>query len=387
MRRRVVPGRPATGIPVRGRGPSGSVALVSMGPQVPTHTYRPRPRGARLAANRVIAAVLCLVLACGAWALLRPDPAPSAAVLSARLADASHRVLRDGDARQAQRLAAAALTARDTPEARSAAMAALAAPLHASTSAPAGDDGAEVVARSGDTVATGGATGVVHVWRVQDVPVGDGVTLARVGGPLPGSDRRVTSLALSADGRALVAGSDDGTARLWSLGDADPGPPRVVRAHGTRVTAVAFVPGGRGRWATAGLDGRLRYWDLRGRPIAGHPGFAPRAGADPVEGITAFAFSGDGQARGRRRRRHAPRGAHRRRRAAVDAVARPGIRPAQRHRPPGGGGRRRRQPSRDRLRHRRGRPLAPHGHRLHARRRHARAGRGRRRPARVQPGR
>ena len=150
MRRRVVPGRPAPG-----RGPSGAVALVSMGPQVPTHTYRPRPRGARLAANRVIAAVLCLVLACGAWALLRPDPAPSAAVLSARLADASHRVLRDGDARQAQRLAAAALTARDTPEARSAAMAALAAPLHASTSAPAGDDGAELVARSGDTVATG----------------------------------------------------------------------------------------------------------------------------------------------------------------------------------------------------------------------------------------
>jgi WD40 repeat protein len=266
-----------------------------MGPQVPTHTYRPRPRGARLAVNRVVAAVVCLGLACGAWALLRPAPAPAAAALSARLADAAHRVLRDGDLRQAQRLAAAALTAGDTPQARSAAMAALAAPLHASTSASAGDDGAEVVAQAGDTVATAGATGVVRVWRVQDVAAG-GVTLARVGGPLPGSDRRVTSLALSPDGRSVVAGADDGTARLWSLGDAGGAPraPRVVRAHDTRVTAVAFVPGTRGRWATAGLDGRLRYWDLRGRPVADHPGFAPREGADPVEGITTFAFTAGG---------------------------------------------------------------------------------------------
>ena len=61
------------------------------------------------------------------------------------------------------------------------------------------------------------------------------------------------------------------------------------------MTAVAFVPGTRGRWATAGLDGRLRYWDPRGRPVADHAGFGPRAGADPVEGITAFAFSGDGR--------------------------------------------------------------------------------------------
>ena len=61
------------------------------------------------------------------------------------------------------------------------------------------------------------------------------------------------------DGRAILTGSRDGTARLWDAATGRPlGPPL---AHGDIVFQVAFSPDGR-RVLTGGLDGKVRTWDL-----------------------------------------------------------------------------------------------------------------------------
>jgi WD40 repeat protein len=69
----------------------------------------------------------------------------------------------------------------------------------------------------------------------------------------------------SRDGRVVITGSDDGTARIWDaridpLGPMPPGVPAEIADHGAPVNAVAFSPDGR-RTVSAGADGTAR---LRG---------------------------------------------------------------------------------------------------------------------------
>src|SRR5262249_22283168 len=76
---------------------------------------------------------------------------------------------------------------------------------------------------------------------------------------------QVHAVAFSPDGRHVLSGHGDGTARIW---DVETGKElrRFVR-HRQRVTAVAFAQGG--RWAISGShDGTVRWWDSEtGRPL------------------------------------------------------------------------------------------------------------------------
>ena len=79
----------------------------------------------------------------------------------------------------------------------------------------------------------------------------------------------------SPDGRAILTGSRDGTARLWDAATGRPlGPPL---AHGDLVFHVALSPDGR-RVLTGGHDGRVRIWD----PATGQPAGPTLVPGDPV---------------------------------------------------------------------------------------------------------
>jgi WD40 repeat protein len=72
-----------------------------------------------------------------------------------------------------------------------------------------------------------------------------------------GHSGRVTCADLHSEGRLVLTGGRDGTARLWSDGRLV----RVLEGHRGGVTAVALFPDAR-RAVTGGLDGTARIWDL-----------------------------------------------------------------------------------------------------------------------------
>ena len=69
----------------------------------------------------------------------------------------------------------------------------------------------------------------------------------------------VNSIAFSADGKKLAAGSDDLTATVWDAASGEL--LSTLSGHSGEVTGVAFLPGGK-YLATASSDGTLRFWDL-----------------------------------------------------------------------------------------------------------------------------
>jgi hypothetical protein len=88
--------------------------------------------------------------------------------------------------------------------------------------------------------------------------------LARVGGrPLRGHEGGIECVAISPDGRWLVTGSDERTARLWDLAAKDPAAaPVVLRGHEQGIACVAISPDG--RWLVTGSDDNTaRLWHLR----------------------------------------------------------------------------------------------------------------------------
>jgi WD40 repeat protein len=91
--------------------------------------------------------------------------------------------------------------------------------------------------------------GVVHVCDTAS---------GRVLDTLEGHRRQILCAAFSPDGRRLITGSMDHTARVW---DADSGKLLgTLRRPRARVLAVAFTPGGRLALA-ADADGKLHVWD------------------------------------------------------------------------------------------------------------------------------
>ena len=111
---------------------------------------------------------------------------------------------------------------------------------------------------------------LIRVWQ-RPAEAGEDATQPPVA-ELAGHTRPVTSLAsvASLPGQ-LVSGSEDGTVRLWSVGDRTESRQWV---HGTGVNGVAIRPEG-DRVATTGTDGTIRLWDVEAdapvRVVRGNP--------------------------------------------------------------------------------------------------------------------
>src|SRR5262249_47548878 len=89
---------------------------------------------------------------------------------------------------------------------------------------------------------------------------------------------------LSPDGKIILTGSRDGTARLWDAATGRPiGPPMQ---HESQVRAVAFSPDGK-TLLTGGQDKQARLWDTATGQLIGL--------MEHQTGISAVAFSPDGK--------------------------------------------------------------------------------------------
>lgn len=75
---------------------------------------------------------------------------------------------------------------------------------------------------------------------------------------LGASPKRISAVAVSADGAQVAAASDDGNAYLFRL--EDPARPTVIQAHDRAVASVVFSPDGKTLWTTGG-DQWIRSWN------------------------------------------------------------------------------------------------------------------------------
>ncbi len=106
----------------------------------------------------------------------------------------------------------------------------------------------------------------------------------------------LTALAFRPDDGALLAGGEDGTARLWDLGHEHQIGPDLV--HGAAIRAVSISPDS-GLAVTAGDDGRVRIWKLgTNQPVSllQHPGRVLDV-AFAARGAELFTGCADGKAR------------------------------------------------------------------------------------------
>jgi hypothetical protein len=113
---------------------------------------------------------------------------------------------------------------------------------------------------------------------------------------LVGHTGSVRSAAFSPDGKTVVTGGDDKTARIW---DSFTGKALVVlTGHADAVNDVAFSPDG--KWlATASSDGSARLWDAATgkevRQFLGHTGVEVRRLTTQATEVRDVAFSPDGK--------------------------------------------------------------------------------------------
>jgi WD40 repeat protein/tRNA A-37 threonylcarbamoyl transferase component Bud32 len=130
--------------------------------------------------------------------------------------------------------------------------------------------------REGRRVLTGSRDGTARLW--------DAATGEPIGPPLR-HEESLESVAFHPDGKRLLTASWDGSARLW---DAETGRPLAApMKHGDRLTRAVFSPDGT-LVATASRDKTARLWDAR----TGAPVSEPLAHDDAV---LALAFSADGK--------------------------------------------------------------------------------------------
>ncbi|MBZ0278326.1 MAG: TIR domain-containing protein [Anaerolineae bacterium] len=128
----------------------------------------------------------------------------------------------------------------------------------------------------GRYILTGSADSTARLWETNS-----GAEVRRLVGHTSG----VTSVAFSPDGSYILTGSADSTARLWETNSG--AEVRRLVGHTSGVTSVAFSPDGR-YILTGSADGTARLWETNSgaevRRLVGH-----------TSGVTSVAFSPDGR--------------------------------------------------------------------------------------------
>jgi WD40 repeat protein len=98
-----------------------------------------------------------------------------------------------------------------------------------------------------------------------------------------GHTQGTTSVAFSPDGKYVLTGSYDNTAKLWSI---DGQEIRSFTGHTSAVTSVAFSSNGR-QILTGSKDNMAKLWSIDGQEIRSFPGHA--------DAVTSVAFSSNGR--------------------------------------------------------------------------------------------
>lgn len=98
-----------------------------------------------------------------------------------------------------------------------------------------------------------------------------------------GHTEEVNAVAFSPTGNQILTGSSDSTARLWALSG---NLLHTFRGHPSKITAVAFSPDGK-QVLIGSEDGALKLWDLSGNILQAYAGLE--------NAVASIAFSPDGK--------------------------------------------------------------------------------------------
>ena len=142
-------------------------------------------------------------------------------------------------------------------------------------------DGRLIVSGSGDKTA-----------RIWDMDLGTSKVLTINDPDSMNNDAGVTSVAISPNGQLVAAGSLDTVVRIWDVATAQL--VERLRGHRDSVYSVAFTPDGKGL-VSGSLDKTLKYWDVSG--LSGGGGGAGN-GAGVVKGRKEGQTNGGGPVNG-----------------------------------------------------------------------------------------
>lgn len=118
----------------------------------------------------------------------------------------------------------------------------------------------------GTMVLAGGDDSFVHAWLIPQKTLAKAEVVRHA--QLSGHESWISSLAISRNGKVVLSGSFDGSARAWHLQDGELG--AVLNGHSGPVSGVDF--GAKGL-LTVGHDGSLRVWNPAGLQIDQLDGF------------------------------------------------------------------------------------------------------------------